>query len=201
MRLFGKASKAPPVNETVQKLKDSLSNMEKRETFLQSLCTIESEKARKAIKLNNKRDTLRCIKRKKNYEKQIERIQNTIEIIENQITCIETASFNTEIVETLKTVSKTMKEQQESISINEVDDVMDDIRGQIDKQEEISDALSQPIMGELYDEDLEKELEMLEEELKEEVDKKFEKLKIQSEEIEENEERDSFKRLQESMLV
>ena len=54
MKLFGKAKKAPPPSESIQKLRDTLTTLEKREDYLQKKCDMEMENARKNASKNRR---------------------------------------------------------------------------------------------------------------------------------------------------
>ncbi|CAJ0761100.1 17302_t:CDS:2, partial [Entrophospora sp. SA101] len=94
---------------------------------------------------------LMALKRKKQYESQIEKISGTRMTMETQMMAIESASVN---LETIKAMEK-------------VDDTMDSIREQMDLADEISNAISAPMLGaDLIDDDeLTAELDELEQEV------------------------------------
>src|SRR5437764_1308029 len=85
MRLFGKAAKAPSVNESLEKLRDSIANLEKREAFLQAKHDREISEATKHVKNGRKREAIKCLKRKKIYSGQINQIENARSTIELQV--------------------------------------------------------------------------------------------------------------------
>ena len=54
MKLFGKAKKAPPVSENLQRMRETLDNLEKREVYLQQKYDHETEVARKNARSNKR---------------------------------------------------------------------------------------------------------------------------------------------------
>ena len=165
MRLFGKAKKAPPVSESLQKMREAMDNLEKRETYLQQKHDYETEIARKNAR-SNKRVAMQALKRRKTYEQQMERISNARMNLEVQILHIENAAVNMEALKAMELGAQAMKQQQQNMTVHDVDNIMETIREQMDVQEEIGDAMSQPLGTDLIDEDaLEAELQELEQQV------------------------------------
>ena len=54
MRLFGKAREAPPVSENLQKMRVCMTNLEKREEYLQQKYDQETVAARKYARTNKR---------------------------------------------------------------------------------------------------------------------------------------------------
>ncbi|KAK9721148.1 ESCRT-III subunit protein snf7, variant 2 [Basidiobolus ranarum] len=107
-----------------------------------------------------------ALKRKKQYEGQIEKISGSRMTIETQVMAIESANVNLETMNAMKAGSDAMKNIHGKLDIDKVDSTMDEIREQMDLANEISDAISQPVgFGYDMDEDeLNAELEELEQE-------------------------------------
>eukprot|EP01116_Phalansterium_solitarium_P003312 TRINITY_DN14137_c0_g1_i1.p1 TRINITY_DN14137_c0_g1~~TRINITY_DN14137_c0_g1_i1.p1 ORF type:complete len:221 (+),score=31.18 TRINITY_DN14137_c0_g1_i1:143-805(+) len=165
MPLFGSKKKAPPPKESIAKLRETLDMLEKREGFLQKKADAEIANAKKFMQQKNKRAALMCLKRKKTYEAQMEKLSGARMTIETQVMALEGANVNMETIKAMKAGAASLKGIHQDMNIDQVDDVMDDIREQMDLATEISDAISQPLGGEVYDEDeLLNELEELEQE-------------------------------------
>ncbi|CAJ0834949.1 15439_t:CDS:2 [Entrophospora sp. SA101] len=167
MQLFFPRQK-PKTNTTdaIVKLRDTLQMLEKRENHLQS--KIDSElKIAKVNATSNKRAALMALKRKKQYESQIEKISGTRMTMETQMMAIESASVNLETIKAMEKGAEAMKTIHGSMDINKVDDTMDSIREQMDLADEISNAISAPMLGaDLIDDDeLTAELDELEQEV------------------------------------
>eukprot|EP00126_Sphaerothecum_destruens_P009590 Sdes_comp20543_c0_seq1m15250 len=171
MNLFSKAKKAPPAKESIQKLRETLELLEKRENYLEKKIENELLVAKKNAS-KNKRIALMALKRKKTYEAQIEKITGARMTIETQVLTIENANVNLEAMNAMKMGAATMKNIHGTMTIEKVDETMDEIREQMDVANEIGDAISQPVgFGiDFDDEELNAELDELEQE---ELDKQL----------------------------
>jgi len=165
MPLFGSKKKAPAPKESISKLRETLDMLEKREQFLQKKCEQQVTEAKKFMAQKNKRAALMCLKRKKTYEQQIEKLSGARMTIESQVMALEGASVSLEAMNAMKMGATSMKTIHKDINIDKVDDTMDEIREQMDIANEINDAIATPLGGEVFDEDeLLGELEDLEQE-------------------------------------
>lgn len=119
----------------------------------------------------NKRAAMMCLKRKKTYESQIDKIAGARMTIDTQVSAIEGASLSMDAMNVMRMGAATMKDIHKNITVDVVDDTMEHIREQMDIANEINDAISQPLGGAMFDEDeLSAELEALEQE---ELDQQF----------------------------
>lgn len=165
MPLFGRKPKPPPPKESISKLKETLDMLEKREQFLQKKCELQTMEARKFMAQKNKRAALMCLKRRKTYEVQIQKLEGARMTLEQQVMTLEGANVSLEAMNAMKMGAASMKSIHNDISIDRVDDTMDEIREQMDIANEINDAISTPLGGDTMDEDeLLGELEELEQE-------------------------------------
>mmetsp|Transcript_37633 Transcript_37633/g.59388 ORF Transcript_37633/g.59388 Transcript_37633/m.59388 type:complete len:210 (-) Transcript_37633:708-1337(-) len=164
-KLFGMARRAPPVTETVDSMKVTMSNLEKREIYLQQKCDYETQVARSYAR-TNKRAAMAALKKRKTYQQQLDRLSNARMTLETQIIHIENAAITQEALRAMEDGANAMARQQNNMSVHDVDRIMDKIRDEMDKQEEFNDAMAQPLGVELYDDDeLEAELAALEDEV------------------------------------
>ncbi|RHZ46297.1 hypothetical protein Glove_627g38 [Diversispora epigaea] len=169
MNLFFPRQK-PKTNtkDAIVRLRDTLQMLEKREIHLQTKVDAEKKIARSNA-TTNKRAALMALKRKKQYDNQIEKIGGARITIEAQVMAIENANVNLETIKAMEQGAEAMRTIHGSMDINKVDDTMDSIREQMDLADEISNAISVPMIGiELDDDELTAELEGLEQELLEE---------------------------------
>eukprot|EP01114_Cavostelium_apophysatum_P010511 TRINITY_DN2433_c0_g1_i1.p1 TRINITY_DN2433_c0_g1~~TRINITY_DN2433_c0_g1_i1.p1 ORF type:complete len:215 (-),score=71.42 TRINITY_DN2433_c0_g1_i1:80-724(-) len=165
MPLFGKKKKAPAPKESIAKLRETLDMLEKREQFLQKKCDQQLAEAKKFMAAKNKRAALMCLKRKKTYEGQMEKLSGARMTLEQQVMTLEGANVSLEAMNAMKMGAASMKSIHQDISIDKVDDTMEEIREQMDLASEITDAIATPLGGEAFDEDeLLGELEELEQE-------------------------------------
>ncbi|CAM0138232.1 ESCRT-III subunit protein snf7 [Umbelopsis sp. WA50703] len=161
---FGKGKSKTTAKDSIVKLRETLSMLEKRQAHLET----KAENEYKIAKLNatkNRRVALMALKKKKAYDAQIDKINGTRMTIETQVMAIENANVNLETMNALRGGAEAMKNIHGSMDINKVDATMDEIRDQMDIANEISDAISRPVLGDELDEDeLLNELEELEQE-------------------------------------
>lgn len=109
---------------------------------------------------------LLALKRKKQYENELDKNSGARMTLETQMMTLENANVNLEALNAMKVGSEAMKSIHGKMDINKVDETMEDIREQMDLASEISDAISQPVgFGVDIDEDeLAAELDALEQE-------------------------------------
>ncbi|RKP07262.1 Snf7-domain-containing protein [Thamnocephalis sphaerospora] len=171
MHLFGRARSKPNAKEAIVRLRETQQMLQKRETFLQTKIDTELKLA-KANATKNKRAAIAALKRKKQYEGQIDKISGARMTIETQMMAIESANINLETMNAMKSGAQAIKEIHGSMSIEQVDKTMDDIRDQMDLADEISNAIAQPLAfgAEIDEDELNAELEELEQE---ELDEKL----------------------------
>ncbi|KAI9298179.1 vacuolar protein sorting-associated protein 32-like protein 2-like protein [Neoconidiobolus thromboides FSU 785] len=164
---FGKPRAQNVAKESITKLRENSLLLEKREQHLQKLIDQEVIKAKKFIAESNKRKALEALKRKKQWEDQINKIGNTRLNIDTLLMTIENSKIDLETVNVMKQGASAMKAMQKEMKIEKVEDVMDDVRDQMSNANTISEALSESIdVGMEYDEDdLMKELEEFETDL------------------------------------
>eukprot|EP01113_Clastostelium_recurvatum_P035331 TRINITY_DN490_c0_g1_i2.p1 TRINITY_DN490_c0_g1~~TRINITY_DN490_c0_g1_i2.p1 ORF type:complete len:213 (+),score=61.83 TRINITY_DN490_c0_g1_i2:230-868(+) len=166
MRLFGKAKEAPLTpKDSIMKLRETLDTLEKREAHLEAKIRKEVADAKKYLQAKNKRAAMMCLKRKKTYESQIEKLSGARMTIETQVSAIEGASVTIQALTAMQHGAKTMKKLHQDMTVDQVDDIMDEITEQMTIAEELNTAISQPLGNDLIDEDeLEAELDALEQE-------------------------------------
>lgn len=171
-KLFGKKKETP--QDSIAKLRETLETLDKRDQFLDKKIQQQLEEAKKYNAAGNKKMAIAALKRKKMLTDQQAKIMGAREKIELQLNAIESAKMDMEILNTLESGTKTMKEMHKDMDVNKVDEIIDNMNDQIDISNEISNAMSQPV-GEVFDEeDLLKELE--DEELKD-LEKDIDKIK------------------------
>ncbi|CAG8644029.1 31665_t:CDS:2, partial [Gigaspora margarita] len=162
---FPKQKPKANAKDAIVRLRETLQMLEKRENHLQN--KIDSElKIAKTNATSNKRAALMALKRKKQYESQIEKIGGSRITIEAQVMAIESANVNLETIKAMESGAEAMKAIHGSMDINKVDDIMDSVRENMDLADEISNAISAPMIGvDLDDDELTAELEELEQEV------------------------------------
>lgn len=164
-KLFASKPKQADPKASIAKIRDTLELLEKREAFLQAKCEKEVTDAKKFLQAKNKRAAMMCLKRKKTYEAQVEKIAGARMTLETQVTAIEGANVTMMTLDAMKTGAQTMKALHKNMTTEQVDDTMDEIQEQMALANELNEAISQPLGTDIVDEDeLEAELEALEQE-------------------------------------
>ncbi|XP_018631743.1 vacuolar protein sorting-associated protein 32 homolog 2-like [Nicotiana tomentosiformis] len=163
-RLLGKPKEEPNILATLEKLNEHLENLEKKEKVFLKKVSVEVEKAKEFTKAKNKRAAIQCLKKKKLYEQEIERLGSSQLRIHDQMIILESAKATTETLDALRISAATMKAMQKAMKIDDVDKTMDEINEQTENIKQIQEALTTPIGSAAdFDEDeLEAELEELE---------------------------------------
>lgn len=161
--VFGRSKKkevAPKAS--IQKLREAVDLLDKRAVFIQKKMDNEVVQAKDFMAKKNKRGALACLKRKKTYEAQLEKVWAQRHTVETQMMTLEDASATVDTLGAMKTGSASMKAIQKKTKIEDVDNLMDQIADQQDQADEINSALTQSLGGEFIDEDdLEAELDGL----------------------------------------
>jgi len=166
LNLFGgRKDPKSTAREAIVNLRQQLNMLEKKEEYLQKKIDDEMKKAR-ANAVSNKTAATSALRRKKQYETEMERIGNTRLTLETQVNALESANINHETMTAMKRGSEALKVIHQGLTIDKVDATMDSIREQMELTNEISDAIANPInMGVEMDEDeLKEQLAELEQE-------------------------------------
>lgn len=173
MAFFGlgkKKAAEPTPQEAIQKLRETEEMLVKKQDFLEKKIESEISTARRHG-TKNKRMALQALKRKKNYDRQLQQLDGTLSTIEFQREALENASTNAEVLSVMGTAAKALKAAHNHMDVDQVHDLMDDIQDQQEVAKQISEAISNPIGFQDVDEDdLLAELEELEQE---ELDKQL----------------------------
>ncbi|OQR84206.1 hypothetical protein ACHHYP_13730 [Achlya hypogyna] len=178
MNLFGRKAPAPvktgpaETAETIRKLREQLDTLEKRESHIEKKIEAQLEEAKKKSAAKDKRGAIFCLKRKKMYESEIEKLQGARMTLETQVMTLESTQVNMQTFTALRTGANQMKAIHGQMNVDSVDDIMDDIQEEMATADEIGRAISQPLGNALYDDDeLAAELEsMMDAELESQLD-------------------------------
>ncbi|CAL6415812.1 unnamed protein product [Bathycoccus prasinos] len=146
--------------DAVDKLKDTLEMLDKREALLIKKISTELEKAREFNRSGNKRAALQCLKRKKLYESQCEVVANQQLKLQEQMIVLEGSKATAETFNALKSGAGAMKQLAKETDVDKVDKVMDEISDQTEKMRQVNEALGQQVgyAAELDEDELEAEL-------------------------------------------
>ena len=151
---------------TITKIRDMLESLDKREAHLMRKMDEQTKEALKLSKANKKSAALICLKRKKMYEKECEKIGGQKITLETQRLTIETTSIDIEVMAAQRAGVSTLAANTKALGgIDAVEETMDQVEEGLQDAAEIGEAMSRGISGGVDDEDdLLAELEGLEQE-------------------------------------
>jgi len=130
---------------TIVKLRETIAQQEKRQDHIQTKVDALVAEAKAKMANNDKKGALFAMKRKKLYEQEIEKLENTKMTLESQVINLESATQNKETFAALKTGTEAMKNIRKEMDIEKVDDMMDDIKEEMELAQEIGNAIAQPV--------------------------------------------------------
>jgi charged multivesicular body protein 4 len=171
MNIFGRPKpKAAPavdieqISKTTASLRTTLSTLEKRQQLLKKKIDQQLDEARAKSAAKDKKGALFCLKRKKMYENEINKIDGARINIESQVMALESSISNVEIVNSMRTGQKTLASIHKAVNVDEATELMDDIHEEMATADELNNAISQPIggVGVTDDDELMAELDELE---------------------------------------
>jgi len=149
--------------KTRDKIKDYIRSLERNEK-------IRREKAKDALKEKNKDRAKLYLKQSKLYREQINTATGQLNVIEEQITHIETAQNQKEIFRVLEQGNKVLKSLTEEVSVEKWEKVTDEFTDIKQQQEEVASFFKNHGIDEnQFEEEVENEIQKL--------------MKIESEEI------------------
>mmetsp|Transcript_840 Transcript_840/g.3494 ORF Transcript_840/g.3494 Transcript_840/m.3494 type:complete len:248 (-) Transcript_840:172-915(-) len=135
----------------------------RRESHLQKKIQTQTKVAREKMKVKDKRGAIFALKRKKLFEKDIEKIDGARFNLEQQIAALEGAAVNMEIFQGMRAAGTALSSARAGVDVDGVDDAMADVQEELGIHQEISDAISRPMDDGLDDEELLREFEEFEE--------------------------------------
>eukprot|EP01083_Nonionella_stella_P093513 262116_1 len=148
--------------DPLQAMRYRVNQLEKKEVHLDKQMQVCLNNARAQSKKRNKKGALFQLKKKKEYEKQLESIQSDKLNLETQIMALEDATLNAETFKSMKTSANAMKCTIKEADLDKADELMEDINEAMNVNE-MNEAMSQPLGVMMDDDELEAELAELEE--------------------------------------
>jgi charged multivesicular body protein 4 len=120
LNFFKTKPTAPTPKQALSKLDETIELLEKREKFLQSKCEQQVFQAKEFMKKGNKKGNFQnqltlsgalvCLKRKKAYEAEIEKLSNSKISLETQALGIQGAQVNISALEAMKYAAEATQE-------------------------------------------------------------------------------------------
>ncbi len=175
LNIFGKKKETSTLNpiDTIQKLKEQVIILNKRNNCVeQKIATIMTEI--KQVAKTNQQKALLLLDKKKTYDEEIHKNDCASILLEKQIAALETSVINKQVTDTLRNGNIFVKKIQQTMNIDNIEDLMDDIKETADTQKTISEIFSNQVQNIYDDEDLLNELNRItnEEEVKQEPEVK-----------------------------
>lgn len=169
--LFGKSKKAQAHAQAIEtskttsviiNLKEQVALMEKRNEVILTRIQLATVEAKKRLDKKDKNGALISLRKKKQYEAEIEKNQGIQIVLENQIYSLEGATMQKAIVDALALGNKSIKKLNTELNPEKIEELMDDIQEESDNFKVIQEAMAQPLQQIYNDTDLLEELEQLE---------------------------------------
>ncbi|WIA19295.1 hypothetical protein OEZ86_005643 [Tetradesmus obliquus] len=173
-KLFGGPQKAPgapgssqAANQTInamQSLAEREEQLEKKKLLLEKRINDEMEKARDFTRQKKKSQALMCLKKKKMFEQQLERMDALISRVMEQRSMLEEQQTTIGVLASMQDAAKAQKKTMQEMKIENIDSTLEEIQEVGEQMRVINEAISQPVGGfaDMEMDDLEAELAELE---------------------------------------
>lgn len=159
--ITGRPSQKDSAKNAIIDMREKIEMLEKRQRHLLNQMEEQEKEAKKYVTSNKKR-ALAALRKKKQFEKQLETTEGQQEQLQRQLYAIEDSKVNAEMLRTMAKGAAAMKDIHGNLNIDKVDSTMDDIRDQIALGNELSEAMTRPLGNELDEDELDEELAELE---------------------------------------
>jgi charged multivesicular body protein 4 len=151
-------------SSVINNLREQVELMEKRNGVIKTRMDTAFKDAQQKLARKDKNGALIALKRKKQYEAEIEKNQGIQIVLENQIYALEGATMQKAIVDAMAMGNKSIKKLNTELNPEKIEELMDDIQEEADNFKSIQDAMSQPLQQIYNDSELLEELAQLESE-------------------------------------
>jgi len=140
-------------------------NLQKQIDRYKTKVEYEVSEAKKCLKANNKSAAKMHLRRKAQFEKQMEASERNYFTIQQQIINLENVTVTAQTVSAMSQAARAQQQIMKDHNIDKVEDLMDNLQETNANMEEIQTALDTTLGGTAeYDEEIEDELAALEEE-------------------------------------
>jgi charged multivesicular body protein 4 len=146
----------------ITNLKEQVDLLEKRNNFITKQKNNAILEAKQKLEKKDKNGAMLSLKKKKQFEDEIAKNQGIQLTLENQIYSLESANMQKAVIDALELGNKSIKQINNNLNPDKIDELMDDIQEQTDNSNAINQALSQNLQQVYDDTDLLEELEQLE---------------------------------------
>merc|ERR1719164_381224 len=132
MNLFGKKKEQPRGGQTdnvsvILKLRSTVEMLDKRQAHLQKKVEQQIAEAKEKMAKKDKRGALFCMKRKKMYEAEVEKISGARMTLEQQTLALEGQATMMEGVRAMQQGARALKSGHQNMDAEVVQDMMDEI--------------------------------------------------------------------------
>ena len=138
--------------QIIGNLRNQIELLEKRNKFIEKKKITLIQDAKQKLNGGDKKGALLILNQKKKIESEIEKNQGTQLLLENQLSALECATINKEVITSLMVGNKAIKQINKDLSPEKIDDLMDDIQEETENYKAIQDAMTQPLQ-QIYDDD------------------------------------------------
>eukprot|EP00616_Rhizochromulina_sp_CCMP1243_P009782 CAMPEP_0118973260 /NCGR_PEP_ID=MMETSP1173-20130426/9665_1 /TAXON_ID=1034831 /ORGANISM="Rhizochromulina marina cf, Strain CCMP1243" /LENGTH=229 /DNA_ID=CAMNT_0006922881 /DNA_START=68 /DNA_END=757 /DNA_ORIENTATION=- len=143
----------PDVAQSILKLRTTVDTLDKREVHIQKKIDAQIQEARQNMKKGDKRSALYCMKRKKMFEGEVDKIRGARMTLEQQALALESSATTMETFKAMREGNQTMRALRANVDADTVGETMDDIRDEIEEANDISAAIGEPLNDGLEDEE------------------------------------------------
>jgi len=173
----------------INELRENIDLIEKRNLFIETQKNKLIEEAKSKLNNNDKKGALLILNKKKKIEEELHKNQGSQILLENQLSNLESANLNKNIITSLSKSNKAIHTLNQDLNIDKIEELIDDIQEEQDNYNTIQSIMEQPLQQIYKDDELNKELEELEQL---EQFKKIENI----EELEQLEQLEQFKKIE-----
>jgi len=143
----------PDVAQSILKLRQTVETLDKRESHIQKKVEAQMLEAKQRMKKGDKRSALYCMKRKKMFEGEIDKIRGARMTLEQQMMALESSATTMETFRAMQEGNQAMRSVRANVDADRVVETMDDIRDEIEEANDISAAIGQPLDDALEDDE------------------------------------------------
>lgn len=162
MKFFQTSSTSADPVSSLEKLNEAIENATKREVQVQRKIDTAVTQAQRKLRFGDKRGALFCMKQKKLYEKEMDKLSNVKMTLETQVIQLESASSNRGMFSAMQSGNAAMTKLRQAFGLEKVDKLMDDMKDEMEMADEINNAVGTPLDPYMEDDDeLLAELEMV----------------------------------------
>lgn len=174
-KLFGEKPKGAPgvpgsssaANQTIsvmQNLSEREEQLEKKKLLLERKIHDEMERAREFTKQKKKSQALMCLKKKKMYEQQLERLDALMSRVMEQRNMLEEQQTTLGVLSSMQEAAKAQKKTMQEMKIENIDNTLEEIQEVGEQMRMINEAIGQPVgvFADMDQDDLEAELAEME---------------------------------------